>query len=165
MIKRKIIATALATTLALGACAQRGEQNEWGMGNKQTVGSLGGAVLGGLAGSSVGKGSGRLWATGAGTLIGALIGSEIGRSLDASDHMYNQQAWSRAYTAPVNDRVTWNNPETGHSGYITPVREGVSSSGYPCREYKQTIVVDGRAETAYGTACRDRYGAWTMAGN
>lgn len=162
MIKNKIMIIALATTVSLGACAAPGEQNQMGMGNKQTIGSLGGAVLGGLAGSQVGKGSGRLWATGGGVLLGALVGSSIGKSLDHADLAYNQRAWDRAHTAPLNDRVSWNNPESGHSGYVTPVREGTSNSGNLCREYKQTIVVDGRAETAYGTACKNRDGTWAL---
>lgn len=163
-MKNKIIAIALSATVAMGACAGPGEQNQWGMGNKQTIGGLGGAVLGGLAGSKIGGGSGRLWATGGGALLGALVGSEIGRSLDASDQMYNQRAWERAHYAPINERVSWNNPDSGHSGYIVPVREGTSTSGYPCREYKQTIVVGGRAETAYGTACKNYDGTWRLTG-
>ncbi len=162
-MKHKMIAMTLIATVSLAACAAPGERNQWGMGNKQTVGGLGGAVLGGLAGSSIGGGSGRLWAAGAGTLIGALAGSEVGRSLDRSDYTYNQQAWNRAYSAPLYERVSWNNPETGHEGYITPVRDGISRSGMPCREYKQTIVIDGRAETAFGKACRHSDGTWTIA--
>jgi surface antigen len=161
-MKNKIVILAVVATLALSACAPEGEANRWGAGNKQTVGTLGGAVLGGLAGSSMGKGSGRLWATGAGALLGGFVGSEIGKSLDASDRMYNAQAWDRAQMAPLYSDVSWRNPDTGHSGYITPVREGRNSYGYPCREYKQTIVVDGRAQSAYGTACQDRSGAWVL---
>lgn len=164
MIKNKMIIMALAVIVSLGACAAPGEQNQMGMGNKQTIGGLGGAVLGGLAGASMGKGQGRLWTTGAGVLVGALAGSEIGKSLDRSDRMYNDQAWNRAYSAPLNNQVSWNNPDNGHNGYIVPVREGTSSSGYPCREYKQTIVVDGRAQTAYGTACQNRNGTWELNG-
>ena len=161
MKKNAIIAIAL--TFALSACAPRGEQNEWGMGNKETAGGLGGAVLGGLAGSAIGGGSGRLWATGAGVLLGALVGSEVGRSLDESDRMYNERAWNRAYSAPLNDSVEWDNPGNGHRGYIVPVREGrISSSGAPCREYKQTIIVDNRAQSAYGTACRNSDGTWAL---
>ena len=162
MAKNKVIALALAGALSLSGCAGSGEQNQWGMGNKQTVGGLGGGVLGGLAGSSMGKGSGRLWTTGAGVLLGALVGSEVGRSLDRSDLMYNEQAWDRARSAPLNERVYWNNPDNGHSGYITPIREGRSTYGNPCRQFKQTIVVGGQAQTAYGTACQNQDGTWDI---
>lgn len=162
-MKKIMTLAALMATLSLGACAQPGEQNAWGMGNKQTVGVLGGAVIGGTLGSKVGKGSGKGWMTGVGTLLGALAGSEIGRSLDQADRMYAQQAWDRAHTAPVGQTVRWNNPDSGHYGTYTPIREGRSAStGGVCREYKQSIFIGGQAQTAVGTACQNSDGTWTM---
>lgn len=155
---------ALASVLALGACASDGEMNPWGMGNKQTMGTAGGAILGGVLGSKLGKGDGRLWMTGAGALLGAFAGSEIGKSLDQADRMYHQQAVEQAYSAPLNKEIDWSNPESGHSGSVTPVREGrQASTGNVCRQYKQTIVVDGKSETAYGTACQQPDGSWQLA--
>lgn len=163
-MKTKIIALALISTLALAACAQNGEQNTWGMGNKQTVGTLGGGVIGGVLGSNVGKGKGQLWATGAGALLGAFAGSEIGKSLDRADQMYHQQAVEKAYSAPLNQTISWNNPQSGHSGSVTPIREGhQASTGNLCRQYKQVIVIDGKSETANGTACQNADGSWTLA--
>jgi len=122
-MKTKIIALSLASVLALAACAQNGDQNSWGMGNKQTIGTGAGALVGGILGSKVGSGSGRLWATGAGALLGAFAGSSIGKSLDESDRLANQNAMNQAETAPLNQPITWNNPN-GHSGSVTPIREG-----------------------------------------
>ncbi|HYD17901.1 MAG TPA: RT0821/Lpp0805 family surface protein [Patescibacteria group bacterium] len=162
-MKKQLTILALMATLSLGACAQPGEQNAWGMGNKQTVGALGGAVAGGLLGSKIGKGSGASWATGAGAVLGALAGSSIGKSLDQADRMYAQQAWDRAYTAPIGQTVRWNNPDNGHYGTVTPVREGRSTStGSTCREYKQSIFIDGQAQTAVGTACQNSDGSWAI---
>ena len=133
------------------------------MGNKQTMGALGGAVLGGVLGSKVGKGSGSKWATGAGAVLGALAGSSIGQSLDAADRAAAGQAWDRAYDAPVGQTIKWNNPNSGNHGTVTPVREGRSTSNNGvCREYKQSIFVGGQAETAVGTACQNSDGTWTM---
>ena len=163
-MKTKIITLVLASTLALAGCAAQGEQNAWGMGNKQTVGTGAGAILGGILGSNVGGGKGKLWATGAGALLGAFVGSSIGQSLDQADMAYHQQAFERAYSAPLNQPINWNNPQSGHRGSVTPVREGrQASSGGLCRQYKQTIVVDGQAETAYGTACQNSDGTWQLA--
>src|SRR5471032_1849035 len=117
-MKKALIAMILASTLALSACAQNGAQNDWGMGNKQTVGTGAGALIGGILGSKVGGGSGKLWATGAGALLGAFAGSEIGKSLDRADMQYHQQAAEQAYSAPLNDSISWNNPESGHHGTI-----------------------------------------------
>jgi surface antigen len=162
-MKFKILPLILASTLVLSACAQNGETNAWGMGNKQTIGTVGGAALGGLAGSRIGNGSGQLWATGAGALLGAFVGSSIGGSLDKADQQYHANAVEQAYSAPLNQSINWNNPQSGHSGSVTPVREGrQASSGNLCRQYKQTIVVDGRSETAYGTACQNRDGTWAL---
>jgi surface antigen len=162
-MKKVILSLAVVSLLTLGGCAQNGQPNAWGMGNKQTVGTAGGAVLGGLLGSKMGKGSGQLWATGAGALLGAFVGSSIGQSLDQADMAYHQQAFERAYTAPLNEPVRWTNPDTGHSGMVVPVREGrQASTGGLCRQYKQTIYVDGRSETAYGTACQNSDGTWQL---
>ena len=155
--------SALVLTAFLAACAG---QNGGGYGNspitKENMGGVGGAVLGGLAGSQVGGGSGRLWATGAGVLLGALVGSNIGRSLDRADQMYAQRAFNQAATAPVGQQITWSNPESGNSGAYVPTRTGRTSNGQTCREFKQTIVIDGRSETGVGTACQNSDGTWQI---
>jgi surface antigen len=162
-MKTKILTLALVSTLALGACAQDGS-GTWGMGTKQTIGTGVGAVVGGVLGSNVGKGKGQLWATGAGALLGAFAGSSIGQSLDEADKMYHEKAVEKAYAAPLNQTIDWNNPQSGHSGSVTPVREGrQASTGNLCRQYKQTIVIDGKTETANGTACQNSDGTWTLA--
>ena len=156
MRKFGLVLVALAS-LSLAACNTT--QN---MGTKQTVGGVGGAVLGGLAGSQIGGGSGRLWATGAGVLLGALVGSEIGSSLDRADMAYARQANQQAYSAPIGETISWNNPESGNYGSVTPTNDGYSSAGRYCREYQQTIVVNGRNETGYGTACQQPDGSWEI---
>lgn len=146
-----------AAVLSLGAC-----QTLQNSGTKQTVGGVGGAVLGGLAGSQIGGGSGQLWATGAGALLGALVGSEIGSSLDKADMMYARKANTQAHSAPIGETVTWNNPDSGNYGQVTPVRDGYSSAGRYCREYQQTIIVGGKEQSAYGTACQQPDGSWEI---
>lgn len=123
-------------------------------GPKESFGTLGGAVLGGLAGSQIGGGKGQLIAVGVGTLAGAYFGSEIGKSLDRADRLYMERAEVSAHQAPIGETITWSNPESGNSGTITPVREGESSNGRYCREYKQTIYVGGQEKDAIGQACR-----------
>jgi surface antigen len=151
-IKTVIAATMIA--LLSAACAQQGE--------KQTLGTIGGAALGGLLGSQFGSGSGKLAATGAGVFIGGLIGSEIGRSMDEVDRMKANEAINTAHNAPLNETITWNNPDSGHSGTVTPVRDGTSSSGSYCREFQQTVTIGGKTEEAYGTACRQPDGSWQI---
>lgn len=158
MITSKSIARSIAiatiSALALSAC-QTG-------GTKQTVGGLGGAVLGGLAGSQIGGGSGRLWATGAGAVLGALLGSNIGASLDKADQMYAERAADSAHTAPVGETISWNNPDSGHHGTVTPVRDGTSANGRYCREYRNTVYIGDQPQEAVGTACRNPDGTWQV---
>lgn len=156
-MKKLLLIPTMIVALALGACT-----TTEGMGNKQMIGTGGGALLGGLAGSQIGSGSGRLWATGAGVLLGALVGSDIGQSLDRADQQYASQANSRAAYVPVGETVSWNNPQSGNYGTITPTRDGYSSSGRYCREYQQTVTVGGRKETAYGQACQSPNGDWEV---
>ncbi len=131
-------------------------------GEKQTIGGLGGAALGGLLGSQFGDGTGQLIATGAGVLIGGLIGSEIGRTMDEQDRMQANEAVIHAHEAPLGETIVWNNPGSGNSGTVTPIRDGTSTSGLYCREFQQTITVGGETQTAYGTACRQPDGTWRI---
>ncbi len=154
-IKMLVVAVLIAFTTA--AC----QNNQYG--TKQTVGALGGAAAGGLLGAQIGGGKGQLAATGAGVLLGALIGSEIGRSMDEVDRMKAEQAYDQAQAAPVGETIAWDNPNTGNYGSVTPTREGTrASTGEYCREFQQTVVIDGQQEDAYGVACRQPDGAWEI---
>ncbi len=156
-VRKQCLALACAGALLAGCTAE-------GMGPKQTGGSLLGAAGGGLIGSQIGGGSGRLAATAVGTLLGALLGSEAGKSLDRADQAYERQAEQQAYSAPVGQTIQWNNPDTGNQGSITPMRQGTNQSGQFCREYQSTIKVGGKTERGYGTACRQPDGSWKVVG-
>ena len=155
-MSRKWIVSAAMIAMMAAACA------ESDYGSKQTVGGLTGAALGGLLGAQFGSGAGQLAATGAGVLIGGLIGSEIGRSMDEVDRMRANEAVNRAQSAPIGETVTWNNPQSGKSGTVTPLRDGTSTSGQYCREFQQTITVAGETQEGYGTACRQPDGTWRI---
>ena len=152
----KTVAAAAFIALLATACSSSP------YGEKQTVGAVGGAAIGGLLGSQFGDGTGQLVATGAGVLIGGLIGSEVGRTMDEQDRMQANQAVTQAHQAPLGETIVWNNPDSGNSGTVTPVRDGSTSSGLYCREFQQTITVGGETQTAYGTACRQPDGTWRI---
>jgi len=156
-MKKILLMVAMVATVGLAGC----ESLQSG-GTKQTVGTAGGAILGGILGSKVGGGNGQLWATGAGALIGALVGSEIGKSLDRADRGYMANANERANSAPLGETISWNNPESGNRGTVTPTRDGQTPSGEYCREYQQTIYVGGQQETGYGIACQRPDGTWEI---
>lgn len=157
MVKILTLCVMALSMISLTAC-----ETLQGRGNKELLGGASGAVVGGILGSKVGDGSGQLWATGVGVLVGGLLGTEIGRSLDRADMVYANRANTEAHTVPVGETVSWNNPETGNRGTVTPTRDGYSSAGRYCREYQQKIYVGGKEESAYGTACREPDGSWEI---
>ncbi len=57
----------------------------------------------------------------------------------------------------------WSNPDSGHRGTVTPTRTYQTAAGRPCREYQQTVTIDGKTERAYGRACRQPDGSWKIA--
>ncbi len=158
-MKKFVLTALMAASFGLVACTAQ-DMNSYN--NKQTMGAVAGAAIGGILGSNVGDGKGQLVATGVGTLLGALVGSSVGQSLDRADMIYAQQANSRAHTAPIGQTVSWSNPESGHSGSVTPVYDYKANSGRYCREYQQTIYIDGQAQTGYGTACQNADGTWQV---
>ena len=160
---RKSLITLACAAVLLAGCANSGNgPGEFGA-NKTTAGGLLGAVGGAVAGAQFGKGKGQIAAAAAGTLLGALIGSEVGSSLDRADQQYARRAQTQAQAAPIGQSIVWSNPESGHSGTITPVREGrVASTGEYCREFQQTVTVGGQSQKAYGTACRQPDGSWRV---
>jgi len=156
LVRNATLGIALAGMVGLGACSQNA-------GDKETLGSLGGAALGGLAGAQIGSGSGQLAATAVGTLLGFFIGSEVGKSLDKADQLYAERTADQALeTKPTGQSSTWNNPDSGNSGTFTPTRTSYTDSGQPCREYQQTVTIGGETQQAYGTACRQADGSWRI---
>ncbi|MFQ5960850.1 MAG: RT0821/Lpp0805 family surface protein [Candidatus Methylomirabilales bacterium] len=133
--------------------------------SNQAAGAILGGAVGAVAGAQFGSGSERHAAIAVGTLIGAIIGSEVGASLDKVDQACAYHAEQQAHTAPIGQTIAWENHETGHSGTITPTREGYDTrtSRY-CREYQTTVTIGGRTQQAYGTACRQPDGSWEIAG-
>ena len=133
------------------------------MGQRETVGTLGGAALGGLVGAQFGGGSGRAIATAVGIMGGAMIGRGIGQQLDRVDAQRHSRTF---YTALENNRTgtmsRWQNLSTRSSGYTVPVQTYQKSGGVYCREYQSVVTVAGRSQSAYGTACRQPDGSWKL---
>ena len=124
-----------------------------------------GAAAGGLIGSQFGGGSGQAAMTGLGVLLGGLLGSEVGRSLDRADRLYIEQATRRSLErAPSGQVSQWRNPDTGNYGSVVPYAPKTMPNGQYCREFQQSLVVDGKTQQAYGTACRQPDGTWKIVG-
>ncbi len=151
----KAVAVAVLVTFGVAAC-------ETNAGPKQQGGTVIGAIAGGLLGSTIGGGSGKVVAIGIGALLGGIIGSEVGKSLDRADRAYMQRTTQQSLeTGRTGSTSSWRNPDSGHGGTVTPQRTYETARG-PCREYQQTVTIDGRTERAYGSACRQADGSWKI---
>ena len=152
----KIIVILLASSM-LQAC-----QGPGGM-NKQGSGTLIGGTAGALLGSQFGGGKGKLVAVGAGALLGAIVGNQIGAGMDEQDRKLAELTSQRALeAAPTGSSTEWRNPDNGNYGYVTPNKTFRNNTGQYCREYTQTVVIGGKQQKAYGTACRQPDGQWQV---
>jgi surface antigen len=153
---RKWLLLLLIPALTVTGCASSMGPKEAG---GTAIGGLGGAIIG----SQVGRGTGRLVGVAIGTLAGALIGQEVGKTLDRADRMAMENTAQQALEYnEANRPATWRNPDSGHSGTVTPIRTYRKPSGQYCREYTQTVMIGGEESKAYGTACRRPDGSWEI---
>ena len=61
----------------------------------------------------------------------------------------------------VGQSANWQNPQTGHLGSVTPLRNLQAGIGQSCREYQMTVTLSAnQTETALYSACRRLNGAW-----
>lgn len=58
------------------------------------------------------------------------------------------------------ETLTWDSGETRAAGAVTPLATYVTSTGYFCREYRESLHVGERRESATGTACLNEAGTW-----
>ncbi len=125
-----------------------------GCATKEDSGTLIGAGGGALLGSALSHGSpGGIIA---GALVGGFIGNRIGKSMDDEDRRRAYEAQVAAFEG--GRRSDWRSP-SGHYGYIEP-RPVYTYHEMRCREFSQTVFVDGRPETMVGRACKDPDGGW-----
>lgn len=153
MIIRKLFIVTLAAAALAGCASNQPTGSKEGLGT--FVGALGGAVIG----SQFGGGSGRVAGVATGALIGGFLGNRIGASLDARDQQYNYSASVQALNSGVPQQ--WSNPQTGVYGNIQP-GPAQTINNQQCRQYTNTIYIDGQPQIARGTACRNPDGSWQV---
>ena len=145
---------ALFSLFLLFGCAPGSQQG-------QGVGTITGAIVGGVIGHQFGSGSGKTVATAIGAVAGGLIGSELGRVYDRlnkeEQNVHTETVSNTIQTSKIGEGNQWYNPQTGSSGRVIITEQ----KGY-CREYQQTIIIGGREHNSYGTACRQPDGSWRI---
>ena len=135
-----------------------------GCATKMETGTVVGALTGGALAYGLGQDSSKkeLW-TVLGIGLGAMIGQNIGKQLDERDRILMGQTFNHTMEkAPINATGQWQNPDTGHGGSVTPTRTFETETGTPCREFTQTIYVEGDYEQVDGKACRNSEGSWEV---
>jgi surface antigen len=126
----------------------------------KNIGALLGAGSGGIVGAQFGGGTGNIIAIAAGVIGGALLGDQIGSYLDSTDHAKANQARQLALT---DGSVTiWDNPRSGHSGKITPLKSYQTASNDHCRNFRHEVVINGHKKNQNGLACRQLNGEWLL---
>ena len=154
-----VLPAVLAAALATTSCQEGGTSGS-DFGPKTGIGAALGAAGGGLLGAAAGGG-----ATGiaAGVLLGGLLGGATGSVLDDQDRRTAARTTQQALESkPSGTTSTWTNPDTGHSGSVTPIRTYQASNGQYCREYEQSVTIGGKPQKSYGTACRQPDGSWQI---
>ena len=120
--------------------------------NRQALGTVLGAAVGGVVGHQVSSGDPA--ATAIGTVVGALLGNAAGQSFDHTDRGCSQQVLQYAQSgAPVQ----WVNGPTTY--VMTPAalfREGDRQ----CRNFVMTVHSDGRQWQEQRRACRGPGASW-----
>ncbi len=127
---------------------------------KQQQGTIAGAAVGAGVGAFFGSGTGKVAAIAGGAVIGGITGNLIGKRLDEKDKAEAQKAMAEAETAPVGEKVAWNNPDSGNSGTVEVTQEGPDADGNTCREFKHTVRVGGETQEDKGVACKREDGKW-----
>lgn len=156
----RIAASAIIAALGLSLLAGCAEDGSYGMGTKQTVGTVGGAAAGAAAGYFIGGRSG--WGALIGGVAGGLLGNVIGQQLDEADRREAAAAAERAMNAPVGTTQTWANPNTGNSGAVTTTAQR-SQAGRVCKDFQTSVRTgSGQSETGTGTACQNPDGSWSI---
>jgi surface antigen len=137
--------------------------------DREVIGTLLGGIVGGIIGNQFGRGRGRTAATVAGVVLGGIAGNAITRDRWCSDRRADAYYYNYAYydafdTPSYGRRYEWRNNYSGNWGYVEPIGY-TDYQGYDdCREFSQTIYIDGRPQYGRGVACRQRDGSWRIVG-
>lgn len=155
MRKLLLIGTLSTMVFTMSACTP---------GNNVPGATATGALAGGLIGNQLFQGKNAFAGVLAGALIGGVIGNRIGVYMDEQDKANMQSA---IVNTPVNQQASWTSNNAGPDGQpvtytVTPTRNYYSHTHRYCREYQTTVTVGGKAQQAYGKACRMPDGQWKV---
>jgi surface antigen len=123
------------------------------------VAAAGGAAAGGTGGAALASSGTQAAAAVSGAALGGIVGHEIGKSIDETGRQRAAEAEQRALS--TNQPVTWEAPPHA-AGRVQPIRGYTNADGSECREFLDTVSIDGKEETATAKACREEGGRWQL---
>lgn len=163
---KRIGVAALMAGLALAPAGCTTGQDNLSREDKVAIGTVAGAVIGGLIGYQVLSSSNdtvRLLAALGGAAAGSYGGKLLSERLTRFDKTAMQETAYKSLTeAPSGETSTWQNGSTGTHGSITPMRTFLDAQGRICREYDAKIAVDGETVQGRETACQTKAGHWVV---
>ncbi|MSO97007.1 MAG: hypothetical protein EXR11_02145 [Rhodospirillaceae bacterium] len=88
-----------------------------------------------------------------------LFSAIVIEALSDNSRRHHESAYSQAMRAPVGESIVWN--EANAAGTVRTTRDGYAGDKY-CREFQQTITVNGQRQDAWGVTCQEPDGSWKI---
>lgn len=98
-------------------------------------------------------------------MLDSLVEREFERQalIKAKDMQAMAQARAKALESEISGtKVSWANPDSGNSGTMMPVQTWRTKTGQYCREFQESITIDGTVRVERGVACRSDQGLWKV---
>jgi len=149
------LGAAIVAALWLAACSSDVGRREAG---GSSIAASTASLMGNANGAIAGRGGGIPISAEFGALLGDYAGAMLGDEDKRRAFIAQFQALE---TGPSGAPVAWRNPETGRYGNVVP-GPVYQENGVACREYTQTVYIDGSPQTEHGTACRKSDGTWLI---
>ncbi len=131
--------------------------------DREVLGALIGGIGGAALGYQIGSGNGRALSVFAGSVLGTVVGAHIGRDLDEAQRLRLSTTTQYALENQRSGTLTvWDDSGADVCGVVVPRPAFKNERDQYCREFQQTIVVGGKKQEAYGTACRQPDGQWKI---
>ena len=124
-------------------------------GNNKALGTLFGAIGGGLIGGAASHGNGG--AVAGGVILGGLLGNALSQDIDCDDHQYAFATYQQSFGGDLNREYQWRHRD--NYGTIVSTRE-YWRDGYACRNFHAVNYRDGQRYERDGVACRQADGNW-----
>jgi surface antigen len=88
---------------------------------------------------------------------------KVPKSTDKTDRGEMLRAEERAYTAPIGQKITWGNDQTGSRGELTPVRDYYAQDGSYCRDLRWAVSQNSQTGSGIRQVCQQSNGTWITA--